>query len=338
MNQKKIAYKSETQFLYLHKYLYGGATTFTAHLLCTLKQDERESNTVLRVGKRCEKVLKQFGYGLSYRNVSLEALSVIKRPFITILKDNYSYVLSKLNDGRKKLDDIVLVIHDYRDISHKSLPHIKRWKIVTIRKTVQEYLRKNHDLDTIFLYHPFHPYPTISKEPRRGAVSISRISFEKNIDVILKANSLLNSESKIKLYGCPSRMYVYLFLGGQRENFNKYYYGTFDKSFSSLSSLLSNVKFVVDLSVLKHDGGGTQYTFLEAIHNGCALILHRGWIENSNVRPEYSDFREDYNCFAVENDKELADLIRKDPDTSKVTENAKKLMNRHIKSDWSNLL
>jgi hypothetical protein len=47
---------------------------------------------------------------------------------------------------------------------------------------------------------------------------------------------------------------------------------------------------------------------------------------------------EDYNSFAVENEKELADLIRKDPDTSKVTEKAKKLMNRHMKFDWSNLL
>jgi len=44
-------------------------------------------------------------------------------------------------------------------------------------------------------------------------------------------------------------------LGGYEGEFNKYYCGTFDKSFSSLSNLLAAVKFIVDLSVLKHDGG-----------------------------------------------------------------------------------
>jgi hypothetical protein len=91
------------------------------------------------------------------------------------------------------------------------------------------------------------------------------------------------------------------------------------------------------LSVLKQDGGGTQYTFLEAIHNDCALILHRQWIED--VNPKYCDFKEGYNCFAIENEKELADLIRKDPDTIEIVQNAKKLINRHIniKSEWSKL-
>jgi hypothetical protein len=132
-------------------------------------------------------------------------------------------------------------------------------------------------------------------------------------------------------------MYVHLFLGRYNGDFNKYYCGLFDKSFSAISNLLAEVKFVVDLSVLKQDGGGTQYTFLEPIHNDCALVLHRKWIEN--VNPKYRDFKEGYNCFAVENEKELADLIRKDPDTIKIVQNAKKLINRHIniKSEWSKL-
>lgn len=95
---------------------------------------------------------------------------------------------------------------------------------------------------------------------------------------------------------------------------------------------------MVDLSVLTHDGGGTQYTFLEAIHNGCALILHRRWLENSDLRPYYCDFREGYNCLAVENEKELVELIKNDPDTTKIVANANKLMSRHINVDWSYLL
>ena len=37
---------------------------------------------------------------------------------------------------------------------------------------------------------------------------------------------------------------------------------------------------MVDLSQLPNDGGGTQYTFLEAIYNNSAIILNRKWIEN----------------------------------------------------------
>ena len=174
-------------------------------------------------------------------------------------------------------------------------------------------------------------YPT-------DVVSISRISFEKNTDIILRVNKLLNDNQYIKLYGCLSRIYVHHFLGGKNGDFSRYYYGQFEKSFSALSEILAEAKFVVDLSVLKHDGGGTQYTFLEAIHNGCALILHRNWLKNKDVKEEYCDFREGYNCFAIEDERELADLIKRNPDTTRIVKNAKKLLKRHANVDWSFLL
>jgi hypothetical protein len=48
-------------------------------------------------------------------------------------------------------------------------------------------------------------------------------------------------------------------------------------------SILQNAKFVVDLSVITHDGGGTQYTFLEAIHEDCVLVLHKDWVRQGNT-------------------------------------------------------
>jgi hypothetical protein len=131
-------------------------------------------------------------------------------------------------------------------------------------------------------------------------------------------------------------MYVYLHLGGEKGDFKKYYYGKFDRSFTSLSDIIAQAKFVVDLSLVRYDGGGTQYTFLEAIHNGCALILHRKWIED--LDPKYCDFREGYNCFAVENEMELAELIKEDPDTTKILQNSKKLIDRHTNIDWASLI
>ena len=348
----KESFNKETQFLYLHKYLYGGGTTFAAHLLHQTGYSKKKNNNniIFRVTKRTESKLREFGYGLHYQNISIDLINKIRFPFITLFKETYFNAFTRLN-GREGRSDSnnnngssgILVIHDHRDISDKIVPHLGVWKLVTIRRTVQNYLENKYGLPSLFLYHPFYPYPiTVISNPyeRKGAVSISRISFEKNIDVIIRANKILQDQQyqPIKLYGCPSRMYVHLHLGGYNSDFNKYYCGVFDKSFSTLSSILAQAKFVIDLSVLKYDGGGTQYTFLEAIHNGCALILHRKWLENDYVNPDYCDFKEGYNCLAADNENELAHIIKKDPDTSKIVENAKKLMVRHIKSDWSQLL
>lgn len=329
-----------TQFLYLHKFFFGGVTTFTAHLFHNLGLAQK-NKVVLRPSNNSERRLRNFGYGLYYQNISLNTICSIKYPFLTVVKDNYFHALDKLNNyeqrGNLEHSNIILVIHDPRDITDRMIPLIKGWKIITIRETVQQYLKQKYDLDPLFLYHPFYPYPVVCKNPKRGAVSISRIGFGKNIDIILNSNKLINfPENSIKLYGCPTPMYVYTQLGGEVGDFRKYYCGKFDRSFTSLSNILAGVKLVVDLSLVRHDGGGTQYTFLEAIHNNCALILHRRWIED--VDPKYRDFKEGYNCFAIENEKELAELIEKDPDTTKIVQNAKKLMNRHINVNWSRLL
>ena len=143
----------------------------------------------------------------------------------------------------------------------------------------------------------------------------------------------MNNDQAIKIYGARRRRHY--ILRRQNLDFYRQYDGQFEKSFHKLSEILSRAKFVVDLSVLKNDGGGTQYTFLEAVHNGCAIIVHRKWLED--VDPKYSDLREGDNCFAVGNEKELAELIKSDPDTRKIVNNAKKLMRRHIEVDWSNL-
>jgi hypothetical protein len=325
---------NETQLLYLHRYLIGGATTFTAHLMYTLAKF-RTNNIVLRVGNRTEKKLRDFGYGLSYMNISNTSLVNVRCAIVVIFKERYIHVLDTLNKNIQLIYPVVMIIHDHRDISEKAIPFIRNYKLVTMRRMVQKYLKEKYDLDSTFIHHPFYPYPVVIKNARYGAVSISRISFEKNIDIIINANRFLESHQFIRIYGCPSRIYVYRTLGGERGEFGKYYFGKFEKSFSTLTNILSGVKFVVDLSVLKHDGGGTQYTFLEAIHNGCALILHRKWLENRELDASYSDFKEGYNCYAVESAEELAELVRRNEDTSKVTQNATKLMTRHIDAPWS---
>ena len=123
-------------------------------------------------------------------------------------------------------------------------------------------------------------------------------------------------------------------------DFDEHYHGMFDKSFSHVSKIIIISKFMVDLSEIPNDGGGTQYTFLEAIYNNSAIILNRKWIES--VDRKYRDFKEWCNCYAVSNEHELAELINNGDniDTAKVVDNATELMHRHISiaKDWNNLI
>lgn len=87
---------------------------------------------------------------------------------------------------------------------------------------------------------------------------------------------------------------------------------------------------MADLSFLPNDGGGTQYTFLDAIYHNCAIILNRQWIEN--VDANYRDFKEGENCYAVSDAQELKELLddAENIDTTKIVQNARKLLDRHI--------
>jgi hypothetical protein len=331
----------ERQYFFIaDNYLYGGCVTFTAHLMHLLGR-----KWFRRITGRFEKEFKEFGYGIRYQNVTAKALDFAEKPFITDMFKNF-HVLERM-----KRTDITIVIHDATEISKENEPYLKYWNIICIRKALQQYLKEKYNLDPKFLYHPFYPYPIqknnggnndydLNIMHKTDAVSISRTDYGKHTDIILNANKLLSSKNKsnnkddsnaIKIYGPFNPAYVRPF---GEEQFKQYYYGIFDRSFQAVSNILNKAKFVIDLTVLPHDGGGTQYTFLEAIHHNAALVINRSWIDS--VDSKYCDFKEDYNCFAVCDEKELAEIIlnSKSIDTRKIVNNASKLMDRHIKADW----
>ena len=88
------------------------------------------------------------------------------------------------------------------------------------------------------------------------------------------------------------------------------------------------------MSIIKGDGGGTQYTFLEAIYHNCALILHKEWVQNGDL------FKKDYNCYVVgytdDIGKEIADIINT-PLNNKyksIIKNASKILKSHTQVKW----
>jgi hypothetical protein len=188
-------------------------------------------------------------------------------------------------------------------------------------------LKSTLGLNSIFLLHPFYPYAFTKDAHPHKAVSISRIDFDKHIDIPLDANKLLPAKQSILLYGAANLQYVFFKL--DRDAFKKYYKGKFEKTFESLNEILKDAKFVVDMSVIKHDGGGTQYTFLEAIHQECALVMNQKWIQDYDT-----PFQEGKNCFVVNNGEELAALIKRNPSVKEITVAAKKILKPHIEVDW----
>ena len=125
---------------------------------------------------------------------------------------------------------------------------------------------------------------------------------------MLYAHNSNNDTYKIQIFGAENRLYVHHKL--KELNFHEYWKGKFPKTLPLSyegKDLLNDCKFIVDMSIIKGDGGGTQYTFLEAIYHDCVLILHKEWIEQGEL------FQNKVNCYAVgytdTPEKEIADII-----------------------------
>jgi hypothetical protein len=80
------------------------------------------------------------------------------------------------------------------------------------------------------------------------------------------------------------------------------------------------------MSTIFRDGGGSQYTFLEAIYFGVPLILHKRWVEHPN-----SIFKDGVNCRAVETGAELAEALKLPPLF------AGELLEPHLTVSWRGL-
>ena len=301
--------------------VYGGWVSFTAHLAL------KESLRLFKIGSKTEGTdaepkLREYGYGVTYQNRAIGDLPKGKLLITAIDKTYYEYL-------DKMPDDTYIVIHDPTEVSGKGkepvLRNLGRFRVVTIRESVKKFLKDNFGIKSRFILHPFYEYPYKKEKHPGKAVSISRVDFDKHTDIILKANKVL--KNPVDIYGAINRQYVFFKL--KELGFTKYYKGGFEKSFEELGNILKDAKYVVDMSVIKHDGGGSQYTFLEAIYEQCALVINRKWIENFST-----EFVEGKNCYVVGNEEELVALLNKDPNTSRVVKEAEKMLEPHTNVNW----
>jgi len=300
--------------LYLAKPIYGGWVTFTAHL------SQIKDVNIFKIARRDEKKGRPFGYGTTYFNKKLD--SIIGEELIITAIDKHYYSLLPYFYGQ------TIVIHDPTECKPQVLEHLHNFRVITIRKEVSRLLEANL-IDNTFLPHPYVMFDEItSVKKKKGAISISRIDFDKNIDIILKANERL--EEPIEIYGACNDLYVYHKL--RQFNFDEYYKGKFPKSYQALQELIQDKKYVVDMSSINKDGGGSQYTFLEAIANHCCLILNEKWVKGKET-----DFKHLENCIIVKDEEELRLFLELDPDVKDITKNAFNLLKEHNGSEWNDI-
>lgn len=305
---------------YLANPAYGGWVTFTSHLAIGLG-----INTVFKIGKRTESRYRDFGYGILYQNISFQEIPSYENVIITALEKKYLYLLRLFNNP-------IIVIHDPTEVSDQVAVELKKYRIITIRKSVKDFLLKKYNIVSEFISHPYVLKTNYKNVLKSGAISISRIDFDKNIDILLKANYILmeNGFEPIKIYGSCNRLCV--FHSKLNEiGFDQHYCGRFEKRFDAVSNLLLSKKYVVDMSTIKNDGGGTQYTFLEAIDNGCTLIVNRKWLKSND------ELVENANCLCAETPEELADIIMHNKKLEDFSSSASSMMSNHRIELWQTI-
>jgi hypothetical protein len=319
----------EVSLVYLAKPIYGGWVTYTAHL------SKRMGTNIYKVSKRSEKSKRNYGYGCEYQNMEISDIVKLPNIYITAIDKHHWSIL------RHFPKDTKIVIHDPTEVklSKSGNPLIQKsdmgeyllreLRVITIRETVQKYLRERHSISSVFEYHPFYEYPKMNQGMGYECVSIARIDFDKNTDIILGANQIINDPKKrIRLFGAENRLYVFHKLG--ELDFDKYWMGKFDKTFEPSQenkSILKDAKYMIDMSTIKGDGGGTQYTFLEAIHNDCVLILHEDWINKGDT------FISGVNCVGVSGKESLARFLEEGMDEHKyrkIKRKSKDILKKHV--------
>ena len=322
--------KSSKNIVYLAKPIYGGWVTFTAHM------SKKYNYPIHKITKNSEKKKRDFGYDCEYHNLKITDILKLDNIIITAVDKHYWAYLNFFPD------DTEIVIHDPTECKVSKTgnplvqavdgqdPILSKLRVITIRESVQEYLIQNFKIQSQFMRHPFYEY---SKDQKEGLgyknVSISRIDFDKNTDIILKANQLIKDQKDhVYLFGAENRIYIHHKLNDL--NVRDYWKGKFPKYLSPTyenKSILRDAKFMIDMSIIKQDGGGTQYTFLEAIYEDCILILHNEWISKGSL------FKSGVNCLGVSNEEELASILNNDIDedlTNLILQNSKKIVEDHI--------
>jgi hypothetical protein len=267
----------------------GGTTTFTAHLFKALEA-VGERPVIYRVkDAETQNKYRPFAQydGVISHTVSIrDAREIVKRMPTVIGAPSKRQYLAR-PDLIKKLMDLGLraVIHDphefkaynIRSSRERLRPAQLPTQPICIRPSMLKFYPK-----AVFIPHPYmrsgNDTNALATRRKYHAISITRIASVKRPQIILEANRLLSVRKRVALLGSEYRMYTY--------NLQKKFPDVFKQSghtfqfpltFRAPVELCESAVYNVDMSLLTEDGGGTQYSQLEAMDGGAVNIMNVDW-------------------------------------------------------------
>jgi hypothetical protein len=269
-----------TTFLaYLAKPKYGGWPTYTAHLLRGLRSAGHDAH-IIKHGNKTERMTRPFGRKLRYQNVNRDDLIATARSsdvLITAVDKTYYELAVDLIDAGASI-----VVHDPTEMKEPLRSALPEANVIVIRESMLQHLPH-----ASFIPHPYAARALEPTAPKRSAVSISRVDFDKHTELIVAANLVL--QQAIDIYGALNGLYGKIKLDEIDPEWKENYKGRFtaDDLWAAVR-IAATYERVVDMSVIKGDGGGSQYTFLEAADAGASLILNAEW-NPSGALADYAD-------------------------------------------------
>lgn len=315
--------KQRIHLFYLTHLNFGGWATYTAHLTLALEQVLGAENVHLwKIGNKSEHWSRPFGYSVNYRNITPEdALALVHKGepvlIVALARQRFDVGLPMLQAGAR------IVIHDCDEMKNElkdTLESVKK-RIITIRDNT---LVKSHG--ALYIPHPYVPQGDGSPSTRKvHAISTCRIDFDKHTEWLLEANDVLPEAKRIKIYGYENRAYAFRKIL-PRWTWWKQSKAHYPREIDYAYRLLHEATYMIDMSHIKNDGGGTQYSFLEAIDAGAVCVLNDAWFGRKG------EMVAGKNCLSVRDSRELTVLLKVKPNPAtlaQVSTAARKILKAH---------
>lgn len=321
---------SKVALLFLQKRMGGGTTTFTAQLAGALNSVGHDA-AVIRVGKYTAQEPEPFG---EFEDITERTYSA--EDMLAIVKHVPSVIVAPTSMDNLMIPDLIprllklgsrVVLHDSTQLhlytaAKNGKPRFAKAPIC-VRETMLERAKNG--------VHIPHPYNRVHSQLHnkirihRHAVSVARVHNTKRSSLILKANELLTLRDQVKLMGKEFRLYSYG-LAKRYKSFKQSNHGlTFPLTFTAPVEICTAASYNVDMTFFKDDGGGTQYSQLEAMDGRCCNIMHADWFRYPG------ELKKDKHAIAVKDFKELASVLEKGDIARRqaVVANCEKLLKRH---------
>lgn len=288
---------------YLSDNTTGGWVTYTAHLSYGLVGLDNITVRVIKVRSRSENRPRPFGYDLYYENTDLTGA-------LTYLKNGPGLVVALQKNHRQTAAALVeagawVVVHDPAEFKNLELKPSGRY--VTIRRVVTGLVP-----GAVFVPHPYrrHYLPNTKATGEWRACSTARIDFDKNTIILLDANRLLPKRLRIHIHGFENRLYT-------KFKVCPYYpewvqsVSHYPRNRTAAAEICHRATYSVDMSLIKGDGGGTQYSFLEAMDAGSVPVIHSSWIRPNDEMVPFP--LRGFNCFTARDGRSLAAVVSGTP-------------------------